>query len=162
MSDSDKKSTAASVDWRGADLRGGQHGGHEPGIRRPQGLRPAGCEFHWQQPAIRGLAAPGCRGRDFQNATLYGARLQGAEAYQADFRNADLRQANLGGAYLEGAVLPVPRPTSRSSRAGRDRMQLMRRERAGWCPTTGPPARCETMARAKAVAAGGSGLDGEA
>jgi uncharacterized protein YjbI with pentapeptide repeats len=108
MSDSDKKSTAARVDWRGADLRGVSMAGINLEYADLRACDLRGVNFSGSNLRYADLRGAQLQGANFMNSTLYGARLQGAEAFQADFRNADLRQANLGGAYLEGAVLPAP------------------------------------------------------
>jgi uncharacterized protein YjbI with pentapeptide repeats len=108
MSDNEKKSRPAPVDWRGADLRRVNMAGIslEQADLRACDLR--GVNFTGSSLRYADLRGARLQGASFQNASLYGAKMQGAEAQQTDFRGADLRQANLGGAYLEGAVMPPP------------------------------------------------------
>jgi uncharacterized protein YjbI with pentapeptide repeats len=108
MSDSDKKRAPPRVDWRGANLSGGNMAGMNLEYGDFRGCNLRNVNFTGSILRYGDFRGAEMQGANFQNAILYGARMQGVEAYQADFRGADLRQANLGGAYLEGAMLPEP------------------------------------------------------
>jgi uncharacterized protein YjbI with pentapeptide repeats len=103
----DRETTAARLDWRGANLRGAtlSHMVLDNADFRGADLR----DVNFTHSSLRYVDLRGAQiqGANFQHASLYGAKMQGVEADRADFRAADLRLANWGGAYLQGAQMPA-------------------------------------------------------